>query len=474
MAVIQDHVDVQAVLETAQAAAKGFGLQLFLVDDEQIPIDRRFIYTDRESYDELDSSSVPYEYAQVFFSQKRVPDELMIGRVALAATKVFFLCGPAYETDFSVWEAIADGSFEVDDGTNQDVITGVDFTGITAFGQVLTKLNAKLAALVAPNITGLENAEFKLDFLGRLILEMQTTGASAPTIQIDSDATGTDLNPLFDGDNGTEVAGVDAETPVDAVTAISQIDDSWYNLNLRGESSAEAVALASYIESKEKLLDLVVFDTTAKNPAVTTDVGYQLTQLNTKRTMVYYTEKTAEYPDAAVSGTVLPTEEGSTNWAHEQLALVTDSGLVKPLTVSERTALADKRYVWIEQIAGLTIMYDGITAGNEEKRVMRGRDWFVARIREALFSSMVNLPLHAFDNPTMSIVENIVRSVGAEGIDRAVIVDTPDRPFTVTIPDADTFTAAQRATHKAEIFSAFVCYINSAINDYKLVGTWTL
>jgi len=328
MAEIVDHVDVQAILQTATALAKGFGVQLFLVDDPQIPIDVRFRYTTKASKNtDFEEGSHPREYANVFFGQKRTAEELMIGRWASAATSPFFLCGPAYEVDFAVWELIGDGSFAVQSGVDVDVLSAIDFDGVTAMPQVLTILNAALAALVAPNITGLEDALFSIDSLGRLVLTMDTTGAAADTIVIISDATGTDLAPLFDADNGTSVAGLDAETPTEAVTAISEIDNSWYNLHERGCSDAEQVSMGTYIESLEKLCDLVLTDAGVKNPAVTNDVGSQLQALTTRRTMCIYTEHLTQYPDAAVAGAILPAQEGTTNYAHEQLALVTDSGL---------------------------------------------------------------------------------------------------------------------------------------------------
>ena len=475
MAEIVDHVDVQAILQTAQALAKGFGVQLFIVDDPQIPIDVRFRYTTKSSKNtDFTEGTHPREYANVFFGQKRVAEELMIGRWASAATSPFFLCGAAYEADFAIWELIADGSFGVQSGVNVDVLTALDFDGVTSMTQILAILNAALAALVAPNITGLDDAEFAIDSLGRLTLVMQTTGATAPTITIISDATGTDLAPLFDADNGTAVAGVDAETPTEAVTAISELDNSWYNLHERGCSDAEQVSVGTYIESLEKLCDLVLTDSGVKNPATTTDVGSQLQALTTRRTMCIYTEHTDQYPDAAVAGAILPAQEGTVNFAHEQLSLVTDSGLNKPLTISERNALEAKNVCWIQDVGGIVEMYNGITSGNEEKRIMLGRDWYVARIREAIFSDMINDPLHAFDNPTMAKVESRIREVSNEALRRRIIVDTPDRPLTISIPDADTFTSAQRASHTAEIFDAFLCYINSAINDYKIVGTWTI
>lgn len=478
MAQITDHVDVQAILETAVAPQQNFGIQLLLCDNNDVPIDTRYKYVTKSDFaDELDSSGVPYAYSNVFFGQKRVSTNLMIGKWNSAASSPYFVWGSSYETDYLVWKAISDGSFKVTDSQPaSDVITGCDFSAITSFSQVLDVLNAKLAALVAPNITGLELAAFVVDGIGRIALQMGigVAGASSPTINIVVDATGTDIANLMDNLNGNSVAGFDAETPEEALAAISDIDDSYYNIHENGCSPAQQLALASYIEATEKLIDFVVTDVNAKNPIATTDLGYLVEALSLKRTMCIYTEKTTEYPNSADSGCVLPAEEGTTSFAYEVLALVTHSGNPNPLTTSERTALKNKKYNWIETIGDNTYLYPGITSGNEEKRIMLGRDWFVARIRESIFADQLNSPLNSFDNETLAKIEGFVKEIGEQAIERRILMNTADRPFTTDFPDADDITAATRATHTLTVYDCFQGWLNSAINDYQLIGTWTI
>jgi hypothetical protein len=86
----------------------------------------------------------------------------------------------------------------------------------------------------------------------------------------------------------------------------------------------------------------------------------------------------------------------------------------------------------------------------------------------------LNDPLHAFDNPTLTKVENRIRAAGAEAIARGILLDTEEFPWTVTIPDADSFSSADRATHTMTITDAFLGYLNSAVNDYGISGTWSI
>jgi hypothetical protein len=476
MAVITDHVNVQAILQTAVATQTTFGLQLFLVDDDQIPVDQRIRIMSQSDYTDLTSGTEPRNYANVYFAQKRTPAQLMLGRWISAATAPYFYCGDE-ETDYTVWKAVTDGTFEVtDSAANSEGITGVDFSAITSIDQVPTVLNAKLAALVAPTVVGLDTATFAFDALGRLVLTMPTAGSTEPTITIGAEGTGTDLSSAtyMDAANGAAVAGFDVEDPTDAIDAIRAINDTFYNVHERGSSDAQQVALAAQIEGLEKLLDLVITDSGALTLGETSSVPYQVFNLSYKRTMCIFTKNTTEYPDAAVAGCVFPASEGTTSFAYEVLSGVTDSGGSVPLTTTERAALTEKSCTWIETVSPNTYLYNGITSGGEEKRIMLGRDWFVARIREAIFTDQLNSPLNAFDNPTLTKLEGFVRAQGEEAIARGILVNTTDRPWTVTFPDADDFTAGDRASRTMTINDAFVGYLNSAVNDYVIVGTWSI
>ena len=469
---IRDHIDVQVNLLTAVAPRSTFSTQLFLVDDAQIPVDLRYFYVTQDDYDTvLTSGTEPYKFALTYFSQILVADKLMLGRWINTDVPPGFISGPALETDYEVFEAISTGTFTVtDSAAATDDLTAVDFTGITALSQVPGILNTALA-LLTPNITGLENAEFRFDSQDRLVLEMLGEAFDSETISIGAQGTGVDLAALMDATNGVSFSGVEAEEPEEALALISDEDDSYYNIALdRDATDAQMEALAVYVESKTKQLDLVVTAAAAK-AAGSTDLGSVIQALSLKRTMTYYTEKTDEYPEAAVAGAVLPADEGTTNFAFSPVSGVTHSGLLKPLTVSERTILGDKGYVWMETLGTNTYMYDGLNASGNEKRIILGVDWFEARIAEDIFSDQLRTPLNSFDNATFTKIEGIIWVYADEAISRGIFQDTAARPFTVDLGDADDITTAERATHKLTVTDAFNGYLNSAINDYKIVGT---
>lgn len=278
------------------------------------------------------------------------------------------------------------------------------------------------------------------------------------------------------------------ETLTEAAQAIDDVTGEWYNLQIRrndadpsvtvGVFETQALALAQWIQTQTKQLDILDRETDAHAELNTTSLGQQITALSLNRVSLFWTSKDSEHPDAAAVGAVLPADEGTTSFAFERLANVTESGSGSGLSVSERERLVTRGYQYIETVgtgsSAITFNYNGVTSGGEEKRIMLGRDWFIARISELIFTDQINSEVNNFDNETLAKIGQFILQIAEEAFRRKILVNTAERPFVLNIPDADDITAAQRATRELQLTEAFSGYINSAINDYQLVGTWLI
>jgi len=486
---ISDRVDIQAILQTSVVPQVGFGKNLFIIDSEEIPVDRRFVEVTKSDYaDTFDSSGLSYAYAQTHFSQKRTPDSLQVGRWAKTASKTYLNLGSGYTQTLATWTAISDGSFtiyEVDTPTTYDEITGVDFSSATSITQIPGLIEDALQAVVSPNVTGLGTVTVALDVLGRLTITMPNTGASAATINVKPLATpaGTDIATLMDYTNAVPVAGLDAETITAAIDAILAKDNTGYVLTAKFDDTkvtknAEILLFAAKIESLEKLGVVLSDDPLILDSTDTTNIFYQCKALAYKRTMgIYYegiSSRPTMFPDAAGLGAVIPAQEGTTKYAQEALTGVNASGYADSLSNAETDAVTGHGGNVVETIGGITMWFNGLTFGGEEMRIMMGRDWFVTRVREDIFNYTVQQPLTAFDNETLTALAGFVQNRGEQAITRRIIVNTVERPFTVNFPDEDDFTQAERASRDMQIFDCFQAYLNSAANTYQLIGTWTI
>lgn len=471
MAVIKDYVNVNVALETAVAESASFGTTLLLVDHDDIPIDLVTRTVTVSDFDDLTASTPARNFASTYFSQAKVPQELLLGRFIDAASHPHFICGD-HETDYTVWEGVANGSFTVSaPGPLTDVITGCDFTGITSLAQVATVLTAKIQAVAVPNIAGLNTSTFEFDTYGRLRLLMSTSGAAAATVTIISGGGGTDLTTAtyMDVADGTAVPGYDAEDPTDALDRVRDVDDTWYNMCVIGASDVQHLAVAAYIEPLRKQCILVTDDTDCYSAVATTDLMYLCNALSYQRTKVIYTENLGtEYPDAAIAGRFYPETEGTIRFSHKPLVGVTSSG---DLTFAQRTAIIDKGGVYIVTVAGVTHSFnDQNTSGVSTHHVLMA-DWIEARLEEDIFNYSIQENICAYDNVTLTAIEKFIRDRCGTAIRRRACIDTTEYPFTVNIPDADDFTAGDKATKVLTLNDAFVLYLNSTIDTYAISGT---
>lgn len=486
---ISDRVDVQSILQTAVAPQQGFAKNVFIIDADEVPVDRRVVEVTKGDYaDKLDSTGLPYAYANTHFSQKRTPDSLLIARWAKTATDVYDILGASWVQVLATWKAITDGEFsvyEVATPANSDDISACNFSGCTDITQVWDVINLKLASLSTPTITDLDSAEFSIDVFGRILLTIPTSGSTAPTIAIGpvSGGTGTDLATLMDYTEQTPVAGLDAETITDAIDAIMAKDNTGYFItakfdNVKETKATEISAFCAKIEAMEKIGIVLSDDPLTKDPSDTTNIFYLMKQLGYKRTAGIYYESIASretmFPDSAGLGAVMPAIEGTTKFCQEEIVGVGVSGYTSPLSKSESDAVNGHGGNVVELVGGVTYWFDGLTFGGEEIRIMLGRDWFVTRIREDIFNYTIAQPFTGYDNETLSAIAGFIRNRGEQAITRRIGVDTALRPFTVNMPDEDAFTAAERGTHVLEALEVFQLYLNSSANEYKITGLWTL
>jgi hypothetical protein len=477
MATIKEHVKVTILVQTAVTPQATISQEIFFVEDAQVPPDLRYLAVTEADWNTVfNSGTEPYLFAQAFFSQELTADQLLVAYWAKTEVAPYWIAGASYETDFAVWELVADGSLRFNDGTNTDDITTIDFTGVTTLQQVVDVLNAELAALVGPSITNLENAEFSIDSQARIILTLASLAAGTNPITVEpvTPSSGTDLAAMLDYSNGTSFTGIAAEEPDEAVTALKELGVGFYNIAWDHTATADQqVALATFVETQTMQLDLVVVTADAINSGVSTDVGSRIQALSLTRTMIIYTEKTTEYPEAAVAGAVLPAPEGSKNFAYSKLSGVTESGNPDTLSTTKRNTLLGKGYVYIETLGGWTYLYDGLTATGDEKRLRQGFDWYETRVSEDIFTEQINQDLLAFDNETLAIIQEKLEGRLETAVQRRIFLNTEEEPFSITLPAASEFSASERATHKMTITNAFSGKAVSAANDFDITGNVT-
>jgi hypothetical protein len=255
---------------------------------------------------------------------------------------------------------------------------------------------------------------------------------------------------------------------------------AWYQLHFVGNAAADIpaqLAIAQYNQSFEEKTQtmLLTNDANAINGVATSDIGYQCRNTALERTAVIYhptgtvngIDLTAQRPDGAAAGRMLSTDAGSEQWDWKALSLVADSGL----SAAEQTTLRTKGYNFIEQIKNTSFihLFPGRLCTDREIRIQWGADWFDVNVQASLANYAFRTPLMAFDQDTFADVEAILRDWGQRATDRRII---RDGSFVVTLPDPDTIPASTRSSGIANFNNVYDAELNSAIDQWRIQGTW--
>jgi hypothetical protein len=350
-------------------------------------------------------------------------------------------------------------------------IEGITWSGLTSFQDVLDAINVKID-------DAFSGYALKLDSTGRLICVDETdTGSTSAQILITTNTTAEDDiagSGYLNLTGGTWVAGIDAETPTEAITAIKATKDDWYCLCERGCDADEQFEVSTVINADKKIC--VLWESTYTDCNDSTSLTQAFARVNTanhgRTFMVYDPGTLVVNPDAVIAGAHMPAEEGTIDWANQELRNASSSNLGS----TKKAILKAQNIQWFETEprSGITTNPYGLTGSGQEMRWIIGKDWFDSKCRSDIFSAKIKAQSFGFNVQSFGTIEGIIRDTGGQAITRGFCVDTAARPFTITMPDPDDYDAAARAAHAATMTRIFKIYLDSAMYDLAITGTMSL
>jgi hypothetical protein len=480
MPTVSDIANVQISLSATPPSTASFGISCLLVDDTNVPIDKRQIQVTRADYaTSLTSGTDAYSWCSTLWGQTLSPEKAYIGRWVSAATGHQFIM-PDYNTTLATWTAVTDGDIRITDGTNNDDLTGLDFSSATSLADVAQVIETAMQAIAAPNITGIDTATIELDPLDRMVLTHSVTGSTSPTIslvQLPAGA-GTDISVagFLSTATGFAQVGLDAEGLDDALAAVLAKTNEPFSFCERGGSISQKVDFATAINAQAKLGFVVVNDTDAKDSGATTDAGYLINALGYNKVRVLYHEDSTVNPDAAECGNIMTYTEGARHFALWELQGVPKSGLdtdgttVKEMTASEISALTAKGYDYYSKPSTIAHAMTGLASGGNEFRIMFAKLYTEAQISAGVYGYMVAQNVVTFSDTDIQAVKGIIDYWLTEMVSRKVL----DPGYTITMPLASDFTAAVKATHIMDLDNVAEADAQIAVNKINITLTWNV
>ena len=259
-----------------------------------------------------------------------------------------------------------------------------------------------------------------------------------------------------------------AETLTEALNAIVTANGSFYAVMLSDAIvQADQELLAAWVQTSRRIAGVRTADATALD-ATDTDIGAVLESNSYSRTLSFYNgESATKYPEAALMGRCLPAEPGSLTWMFKTLA-----GIVADvLSGAGRTNLQNKNYNYYNEVGGIDITENGQVAEGSFIDEIRGTDWIHARMQEAIFAKLANLPKVPYTDKGIDIIVNEMEAVLKRAVDQGIL--DGNRPYGVTKPLVADISFNDRAARILPDLE-FSAYLAGAVHNVKINGVVTV
>lgn len=456
---LSDVVNVTISRSSPGVTAAGFGIPLIGTPRPSwVELTRTYATIAAVAAD-FATSTPEYAAANQMFSQDPAPERIMFGRMGHKPTKVQIISFPGAGS-------IIDSTLYAVRIWCAGVLQTATFTsGVSTTGAlIMAGITAAINALAVPDI-------------GATAVD---SGAGASAIcTVTGDAAGNyfeieilDLNLLAAAETTADPSGTGT---VDDLTAIAAESSAWYGLCLIFKSKDIVLAAAGWVESNTKLFIMSSSDSQCATHALSgaTDVLAALKSASRARTGPAYHPRGYEFFDASELGRWFPIDPGKDNWRMKTLSGVTPGTGValKALTGTWTTNIEAKRGNYYIDMGGVNVVFgDGLVSDNEYIDVIRGIDWWTARLQERIVNLEISLEKIPFTDDGVTLIKNQVRAQNSEGISAGLI--NPNPAPTVTAPKvADVSPADKAARHLPDVNTAWT--LAGAINDMDVNATVT-
>lgn len=385
---------VRVNLQLARLAAQpgNFGLLALLGDSNVIDVVERLrAYSDIDGVvADFGSNAPEYRAALLHFSQLPRPAKIVIGRWARTATSGVLrgaLLNPAQRA-LANFTAITAGALKLVINGTARTVTGLDFSGATNINGVASILQTALATALAGTTVVYDGVQH------RFVITAPTTGPTSAFGYPAAPGSGTDVAALFgfvQSAGALAVAGVTAESLIEAVLALADISSEWYGLEVASSVVPDDAALlevSAYIEAadRHRIFGHTIQNTTVLDAGNTSDFASAVKGLGRRRTVTQYS---ASSPHAMASyfGRAF-TVNFKANRTTITLKFKNEPGIVaEVLTASQAAALKAKNCnVFAAYRNDTAIIQEGVVADGTFFDEVHGLDWLVSEIQTEVYN----------------------------------------------------------------------------------------
>lgn len=374
-------VNVSVLLAPTAAGSRNFGSLLVLGDSDVIDTSERMrLY---ESLDDIatnfGTTAEEYKAALAYYSAEPKPRVCYVGRWAKTATHGRLkgaILGTA-EQAIALFQAITAGAFAVTiDGVVVNV-TAVNLSAETNLNGVASAITTKLGAAGTCLWDG-----------SRFVINSATTGTGSTV----GGMTSTPLSQVMNLDTGTTaVAGIAAETLVDAVALLADMSTDWYGLVVSASATdQELIDAAAFIGAAgdSRVMAITTQDTSALDAEDTSDIASALKGTGNNRAFVQYSSSN-KHAAAAALGRAFTVNFNGQNTVITLKFKQEPAVTPEVLTSSQAATLKSKRCNVFAQYSNDTaILQEGVMSGGWFFDERHGLDWLQNDVQTAIWNRL--------------------------------------------------------------------------------------
>lgn len=437
-------VSVTVTANTKTVARAGFGVPMVL-SYHTANLARYKIYT-KSGYpsnmtdDGFTTADTAYQAVGAIFAQSPSPERVVVGRRDNAFTQgIEFIPTPVAEN------YVHSLTITEPDGTTE-TYTVTEGAGSTV-AALVTAFQAAIAA-GALGVTAVDN----------------TTHCTVNTDVAGEVMSYTDLTPSISIEDVTADGGVAA----DFASVLAEYTD-FYGVYLDSQARDENIALASAVASQKMLHIASGFSYSNGDSGSTDSEAYAFQNSALERSAFLWCQDAHSHAGAAWLGRCLPSQPGFINWAHKTLTGVS-AGI--PSTTFETNLLAFNGNSYTS-VASNNITFEGKT-GSSFLDIVRVKDWAEARVKESVFSGLVNADKIPYTATGGAIIKGLVLSALLPGVreDDSGAFTADPAPYCIVPNIEDIPTADKTARNFTGI--EWGATLSGAVNTVTIRGTLSL
>lgn len=315
---------------------------------------------------------------------------------------------------------------------------------------VYRDLEAIKAAFPGKKVAAMAAAMFdqgKTTLAETLIRKIKIVGIVAPTGESDS---------------------AKAAALVTAIEGIRETDDDWYILLTDQDGDEAVTALAAWAEASEPTeAELGAGEEDHRKLYFGRTVNKELA-VKSRRSIIMYGDKAAEYPDAAYVGNVGPFYPESVTWKFKR-----PQGLSVPdLKNSERDALEEANVNFLTVEYKREYVKNGVCADGEFIDVQMGADYIAKTMRENLYDIFLENPKIGYTDAGFATIASGVYRALNRAVELGIIALDPESNqgvFTVVVPKRSDATDEEARSRKMPDIT-WEAQLEGAVHSVKVKG----